>query len=130
MRSSLISWASIAGAVVLVCLPAHLAAQYLRDTRVGIDLSEDGSRPREMVHIDYGDSYWKEGALITALPFMYYWFRYFHEDGKGLVGSVVGGVFFGSIAGLPGALIGKQFPKGSKEPREETRPDSLPEHFR
>lgn len=130
MRSPLACWAKIAGAVLLVCAPVHLNAQYVRDSRAGLDLSERESRPKEIVPIDYGDSYWKEGALITALPFMYYWARYFHDDGHGLVGSVLGGVFFGSIAGLPGALIGKQFPKGSDKPREDTRPDSLQEQRR
>jgi hypothetical protein len=63
-------------------------------------------------------TYWLEGGLIGAATvgvFGTLWFRGMSESRPGLGATVAVGALCGAVGFAPGALIGGQFRKGSKE---------------
>jgi len=83
--------------------------------------------PSDTVPRNIQPTYWKEGALIggvagaVAGALLFAAFCESSDVAGSCAGSTVGGVLVGAlILGLPGALIGGQFPKGGSA-------DSLPE---
>jgi hypothetical protein len=57
-------------------------------------------------------SYWKEGALIGAIPGSVIAFFAFKDWGDSTKDGVLASIVVGGVAGMIGALIGDQFPKG------------------
>lgn len=103
---------------LLACSVQPLPAQFARGERAGLSqasgVSERG-RPQIVMPRADGGSYWKEGALITAVPIVIVANIMMDDSDDGIVVNIVKRVFgsaiLGAVFALPGALIGKQFPK-------------------
>jgi len=103
----------------LALVPNELEAQRVTDTRAGL------SAPSAVMARTYATSipelrrgdrtYWKVGALITAVPAVIAANVMMDDSDDGIVVNIVKRVFgsavLGAVFALPGALIGKQFPK-------------------
>jgi hypothetical protein len=101
--------------IALVCLISArpVAAQRVSELRVGLQsIPATDSHGHVAVGAAFRESYWKEGALIGAIPSAIAAFFIFKDWGDSTRDGVVAGVMIGGVAAILGALIGGQFPKG------------------
>lgn len=103
---------------VLACAVQPLPAQFARGERVGLSQPSAGPSRSEAiagVKRDLGNTYWKEGGIVAAIPAVVLANLYMNTRDKpflvGLLGRAFGSAFLGAVFFLPGALIGAQFPK-------------------
>ncbi len=69
----------------------------------------------------YPATYWKVGALVTAIPaILAFNLLYGEEDDATIFGRIVGTALVGVVFAVPGAAIGGLFPKGkpAEQPAE------------
>jgi hypothetical protein len=104
--------------LTLACVVQPLSGQFARGERVGLSQPSAGpSRSGAIAGVkrDLGNTYWKEGGIVAAIPAVVLANLYMNTRDKpllvGLLGRAVGSAFLGAIFFLPGALIGAQFPK-------------------
>jgi hypothetical protein len=102
----------------LTCSVQPLPAQFARTDRVGLSQRHLPSSRNEAIAAvkrDLGNTYWKEGGLVTAVPGILL-ANLLMDTGDepllaGLVLRAFGTAILGAFFFLPGALIGAQFPK-------------------
>ena len=104
--------------LTLACVVQPLPSQFARTDRVGLNQPSVGPSRSEAfagVKRDLGNTYWKEGGIVTAIPAVVLANLIMNTRDKpllvGLVGRAFGSAMVGAIFFLPGALIGAQFPK-------------------
>lgn len=104
--------------LTLACVDHPLPAQFARAERVGLSqLHVAASRAEAIAGVkrDLGNTYWKEGGIVTAIPAVVLANLLMETRDKpllaGLVMRAFGSALLGAIFFLPGALIGAQFPK-------------------
>ena len=104
--------------VALAGVAQPLSGQFARAERVGLSqllVAPSRSEAFAGVKRDLGNTYWKEGGIVTAIPAVVLANVIMDTRDKpllvGLVGRAFGSAMLGAIFFLPGALIGAQFPK-------------------
>ena len=112
MRSPLVGCTLLVVCSVLATQP--VAAQRASELRSGLSASPPIATvtPDQSLRRSIRQSYWKEGALLGAIPGSVIAFFAFKDWGDSTTDGVIAGIVVGGVAGIIGALIGGQFPKG------------------
>lgn len=69
----------------------------------------------------YPETYWKVGALITAIPVAIAFNLFYVDDDKVFIfGRILGTAMVAAVGAIPGMAIGGLFPKGkpAEQPAE------------
>lgn len=119
LSSGLVRMTAFAVNIGLVLLPDTVEAQRVAETRVGLSAPSsviEWSNATLILEPVRGDrTYWKVGALVTAVPAVIAANVMMDERDDGVVVNIIkrvfGSVVLGAVFALPGALIGAQFPK-------------------